>query len=398
VRDDPELFALLRLTLTRGLGPVLIRRLVARLGSAAKACICSPADLQQIEGIGSAKARSIAESLVASEAAATRELALCEQLGVTLVSAFQPTYPQLLAPLPDAPVLLYMKGAFVAERDRFGVAIVGSRSCTTYGLEQSSRFARTLAGAGLTIVSGGASGIDTAAHQATVDAGGRTIAVLGCGLAKCYPPQNQRLFERIVESGQGVLLSELPLTTPPAAENFPSRNRIISGLSLGVVVIEAARGSGALITAKVAAEDHGREVLVLPGRVDSPSIAGSLDLLKEGGGLLVTEPGDVIHALESCARHASRGSHGVRFTPTSSSGDGRLPDLFTSGPSSRGDAKRELPLSDAQRAIVAALREPGTVDQICERSGLSVGQVRGELTMLEIQKRVYRRGTVFTLS
>ena len=395
VISDPELFALLRLTLTKGLGPVLIRRLVARFGGAVRATICSAADLQQIEGIGQAKARTIAEGLAASQGPAEQEWNLCEKLGVRLVgiAGSANAYPKLLAPLPDAPVLLYMKGAFDPQRDQFAVGIVGSRSCTTYGLEQAGRFARTLAGAGLTIVSGGATGIDTAAHQAALDAsaegGGRTIAVLGCGLAKCYPPQNQGLFDRIASSGQGVLVSELPLMTPPAAENFPARNRIISGLSLGIVLIEAARGSGALITAKCAAEDHGREVLVLPGRVDSPSIAGSLDLLKEGGGLLVTEPGDVIHALEGGARHIAADSHAARFggiARPSESGS-----LFANEPT-----RRELPMSDAQRAIMNALQDPATIDDLALRTNLPIGQLRGELTMLEIQKRVSRRGTVFT--
>lgn len=391
---DPELFALLRLTLTKGLGPILIRRLIARFGGAARATTCSPADLQQIEGIGQAKARSIAEGLAASQGPAEQEWVLCDKLGVRLVgiAGGADAYPKLLAPLPDAPVLLYMKGTFEPQRDQFAVGIVGSRSCTTYGLEQAGRFARTLAGAGLTIVSGGATGIDTAAHQAALDAsaegGGRTIAVLGCGLAKCYPPQNQGLFDRIATSGQGVLVSELPLMTPPAAENFPARNRIISGLSLGIVLIEAARGSGALITAKCAAEDHGREVLVLPGRVDSPSIAGSLDLLKEGGGLLVTEPGDVIHALEGGARHLASDTHAARFAGSRARDD---QGLFACEP-----ARRELPMSDAQRAIMAALQDPATIDDLAQRTNLPISQLRGELTILEIQKRVSRRGTVFT--
>lgn len=400
---DPEVFALLRLTMTSGLGPVLIRRLVQCYGVPSKACDCSAAELERVDGIGPGKSKTIVESLKASADAAHRELSQCQSLGISLHSCFLPHYPALLSPLADAPVLLYVRGDLDEVRDRFAVAIVGSRSCTSYGIEQAKRFARTLAGAGLVVVSGGATGIDTAAHEGSLDAQGRTIAVLGCGLARVYPPQNEKLFERIVHSG-GALISELPLNTPPTKENFPSRNRIISGLSLGVIVIEAARGSGALITAKVAAEEHGREVLVLPGRVDSSSSAGSLDLLKEGGGLLVTEPGDVIHALESPARHIAGGTHGDRFGGlaglASSNQDAEDHGLFNTAHESELSNSRSttnrLPVSEPQRSILSALEEPGTIDDLCSRTGLDAGKLRGELTMLEIQKRISRRGAVFT--
>lgn len=393
---DPEVFGLLRLTMTPGLGPVLIRRLVQRYSVPSKVCDCSAAELERVDGIGSGKSKTIVEGLKASAELAEREWAQCQQLGVTLHSCFLPHYPALLAPLADAPVLLYVRGVLDEVRDRFGVAIVGSRSCTSYGIEQSRRFGRTLAGASLTVVSGGATGIDTAAHEGALDSQGRTIAVLGCGLARVYPPQNEKLFERIVQTG-GALISELPLTSPPAKENFPSRNRIISGMSLGVVVIEAARGSGALITAKVAAEEHGREVLVVPGRVDSSSSAGSLDLLKEGGGLLITEPGDVINALESPARHATTGTHGERFSNYAKQEDSPRDEsgLFgTSQPTKQTPTR--LPASESQRAILNALDEPGTIDDLCAKTGMDAGKLRGELTMLEIQKRVSRRGAVFS--
>ncbi|MFO0856232.1 MAG: DNA-processing protein DprA [Phycisphaerales bacterium] len=393
---DPEVFALLRLTMTPGLGPVLIRRLVQRYAVPSKVCECSAAELERVDGIGPGKSKTIVEGLKASGELAQREWAQCQNLGVTLHSCFLPHYPVLLAPLADAPVLLYVRGSLDEVRDRFGVAIVGSRSCTSYGIEQSKRFGRTLAGAGLTVVSGGATGIDTAAHEGALDALGRTVAVLGCGLARVYPPQNEKLFERIVQTG-GALISELPLMTPPAKENFPSRNRIISGMSLGVVVIEAARGSGALITAKVAAEEHGREVLVVPGRVDSSSSAGSLDLLKEGGALLITEPGDVIHALESPARHAAIGTHGERFNTFAqhASPDRDASSLFGESQPAK-QATTRLPASESQRAILNALDEPGTIDDLCAKTGMDAGKLRGELTMLEIQKRVSRRGAVFT--
>lgn len=393
-----EVFALLRLTMTRGLGPTLIPRIVTRFGSALAACHATPADLEIIDGIGPAKARAIATSLAASDAPARREWALAQERGVWLVARGTPAFPSWLSEVPRAPILLYIHGTLDLERDRFGVGLVGSRQCTHYGLEQAARFARSLGQAGLTIVSGGATGIDTAAHRAALEVGARTIAVLGCGLSHCYPPQNKDLFTQIASSGLGAVVSELPLETPPNAENFPERNRIISGLSLGVVLIEAGFKSGALITAKVATEEHGREVMALPGRVDSATSAGCLDLLKRGGAALVTEPADVIALLESPARHTHAGTHASRYqaATASSDTDGAGARTAKPTPTDAPPLPATLPMGDASRAILAALHEtPLTLDQLVERVQLDPGVVRGELTLLEISRRIRREGPRF---
>lgn len=381
VTIDAETFSVLRLTLTPGLGPVLIARLLERFGAASEACRASGALLQTIQGIGSARSADLARGLAASEGQAQAELAAAQRMAVHIVAKGADEYPPLLAEIPDAPPLLYVKGKLDPHGpDRYSVAIVGSRECSAYGIEQAQRFGGILARAGLTIVSGGARGIDTASHRGALLSGGRTIAVLGCGLGHCYPPENAELFEKI--AADGAVVSELPLNAPPHSDNFPSRNRIISGLSLGVLVIEAGHRSGALITARVAAEDHGREVMALPGRVDSTTCRGSLDLIKKGGAALVTDPGDVINALESCAHHQHRGTHSARYAPQ---------DLFAQTDAEPKPASVAL-VSESHKAILDALEEPLTLDQLSVATGFEIARLRTEITVLEVQRRVTREG------
>lgn len=398
---EPETIALLRLTLTPGLGPVLISRGLEKFGSAAAMLAVPAAGLAQIKGVSSAAAVRIVGDLAASERLADDELALAERLGVQILGRHEPDYPALLRPVPSAPPILYIRGRLEADGlDRYPVAIVGSRSCTQYGLEQAARFAAGLGQAGLTIISGGARGIDTAAHQSALRVRARTVAVLGCGLNDCYPPDNRAMFDQIVSEGLGAIVSELPLNTPPNAENFPARNRIISGLSLGVLVIEAGRRSGALITARVAVEDQGREVFALPSRVDSSASQGSLDLLKSGSAAMVTHPDDILAALESPARHQFGGTHEARFAPTFSPAapDPEPAPLFgpTPAPSAatRETGPRDAGLSDAQRRILGALDEPRSLDQLAAATGLAPATLRADLTMLEIRRRVKRAGTL----
>ena len=224
----------LPLVFTTGLGPVLIQRLIDQCGGdRAAASGVSAGVLKGIHGIGPAKAERIAAGLAGARDRASREVDLAASRGISILARGEPGYPSLLAGLPDAPAVLFVRGVLDGgERDRYPVGIVGSRQCTAYGLEQSRLFSSGLARAGLTVVSGGARGVDSAAHRGALVAGGRTIAVLGCGLGHAYPPENADLFDSIAVSG--AVVSELPIETPPQADQFPARNRIISGLSLGV--------------------------------------------------------------------------------------------------------------------------------------------------------------------
>lgn len=440
-----ESFSVLRLTLVPGVGPVLLRRAIALLGSAAAVLEAPEAALRRIEGIGAERARKIAGALVQTQGLAEDEVARAENMGVGLVSFLDAGYPTLLRELPDAPPILFVRGQLDARLDRYPLGVVGSRACTHYGIEQTERFSAALAQSGITIVSGGARGIDTAAHRAALRVKGRTIAVLGCGLANVYPPDNRGLFEQIAEAG-GAVISELPLNTPPAAENFPARNRIISGLSLGVLVVEAGRKSGALITARLAAEDHGREVFAIPTRLDSPAGEGSLDLLKAGGAALVTHPDDILQALESPARHHFDGTHEARYPAAAVGGNGgedgaESSELFggrglcedadeaacinddgvvrelgsaieaktgvrsgaKTGVAKGGDELRAMSVRDAsltpaQRSVLDALADPRSMDDLAQLTGLSLGVLRAEITMLEIKRRVTRRGSLIAIA
>lgn len=407
---DAQTLTMLQLSLTPGLGPVLLARALRELGSYDAIIAASETALRRVKGIGPDRARSIAAGLADAPALAVREMELCHAKGVTLVAFGAEGYPPLLAQIPSPPIVLYVRGdASVLTGNPYSVAIVGSRECSAYGLEQASRFSMALAQAGLTIVSGGARGIDTAAHTAAVRvaaAGARTVVVTGCGLGHVYPPENARLFDQIIESGAGCVVSELPLATPPSAENFPARNRIISGLSLGVLIVEAARRSGALITARQAIEEHNREVFAVPGRIDSAFSAGCLDLIKSGGAALVTHPDDVLSALETPARHVHGGTHGSRYAASSEPAPGIFNGLSSNadagsaspqpaaGAGESNGSVRDAGLSAGQRAILTALAEaPHSFDELIKRLATDPSTLRADVTLLEIKRRVRRAGS-----
>ncbi|MGE3107432.1 MAG: DNA-processing protein DprA [Phycisphaerales bacterium] len=400
---DPQTIALLRLTLVSGLGPILIGRLIQHCGSPAAALQAPASTLQSISGIGKERAARIRAQIDLSESRANAELAEADRLGVNILSILDPAYPPLLRQIPDAPPILYLRGSIdPAAADQYPVGIVGSRTCTHYGREQASRFAMHLAQSGLCIVSGGARGIDTAAHHAALAVRGRTIVVMGCGLSSIYPPENADLFDLIAAS-HGAIVSELPLKTAPTPDNFPARNRIISGISLGVIVVEAGRRSGALITARQAVEEHGRDVFALPGRVDSAASEGTLDLLKAGGAALVTHPRDVLDALESSARHHFFDTHHAITRDPARDPQAQFdwrslaptPDASPSSATVSHPTRPALDvgLSDRQRSILDALHEPRTIDELSTALGGDPASLRADITMLEIKRRVSRAGS-----
>ena len=284
-----ELEARLRLHRLPELGPKRFMTLMEAFGSASKA-ISAPASAWRALGLPLACVEARRAPDVRDGAA--HALAWLERAGQHLLMWDQPDYPALLAQISDAPPLLFVAGdTSILEKPQ--LAMVGSRRASRPGMDTAAAFSRSLAGAGFVITSGLALGIDAAAHQAALDVGGRTVGVLGTGLENFYPQRNRRLADAMIAQGSAVL-SEFPLDAPPHASNFPRRNRIISGLSLGVLVVEASVASGSLITARLAAE-QGREVYAIPGSIHHPGARGCHQLIRDGAALVET----VEHILEA---------------------------------------------------------------------------------------------------
>ncbi|MBM4016913.1 MAG: DNA-protecting protein DprA [Planctomycetes bacterium] len=355
--DDQERLAALRLHLVTGIGPRIFAALVERFGSALAAAQAGAPALADVPGIGRDSASRLREGIAAADPEA--ELAKAQAAGVRIIVRGEPEYPIALTYLFDAPPVLYVKGTLTPE-DAQALAIVGMRRCSLYGQDQAERLAAGLARSGFTIISGLARGIDSAAHRAALAAGGRTLAVLGNGLAIVYPPENRKLADAVVE--RGALVSEFPMDVGPAAENFPRRNRIIAGLSLGVIVAEAGRQSGALITARLAAE-LGKEVFAVPNRVDAPGAAGVHALIRDGARLLES----VADVLEE------------------------FPDLGVEG-ASGADAPRQAALAlkanlsaEESRLLEWMDGEPVSLDALVEQTGLPPPRVSGALTLLELK-------------
>ena len=271
----------LSLALTPGLGPATLKKLVQRFGSPRQILAASRKALAECPFLRKDSLAALCDQRTITEAAG-RGLRRAEDAGVTLLCWDDPLFPPLLKEISDPPPILYVLGS-PQLLSTPGIAMVGARAASSYGLQMAERLAMELARHDLVITSGFALGIDTAAHRGALAAGGKTIAVMGCGLDIVYPSQNKKLHEQI--AAHGAIISETPLGTPPEGFRFPARNRIISGLSLGVVVVEAAHRSGTLITAHQALE-QGRDVFAIPGRIDSPKSEGCHRLIQEGAKLV----------------------------------------------------------------------------------------------------------------
>jgi DNA processing protein len=341
----------LTLYLTPNLGPAGCKNLVDWFGSPGKALKATGDELRKVKNLRGQALEHFGRPDLCRAAAA--ELRKAERLGLTVLCCEDRDYPEWLRHIPNQPVILYIKGdsAVLAEP---GVSIVGSRAASSYGLRMAKNLARQLAQLGVTVVSGLAVGIDAAAHRGALDGGGRTVAVLGCGLDLIYPPENSDLFGMI--PARGALVSEYPLGTRPDSFRFPARNRIISGLSRGVVVVEATGKSGSLITAELALE-QGREVFAVPGQADSLKSSGCHRLLQEGA-KLVTSIADIVGEFAG-NRHLWH-----------------------------QDEKAEAPevLEGDEQTVLAALEHyPRCIDEVIVSSGLSAERVSELLLMLEIK-------------
>jgi len=312
---DERSLAILRLHLTNRVGVVRYKKLLRAFGSPEAALAAPESRLSEVRGIGPKTARDIAAARADTAELAEGEIELAEEHGARILTPEDDEYPKALGTIYDPPLVLYVKGA-ITKRDGLALGVVGTRRCTYYGRSQAERLSGNMAGLGFTIVSGLARGIDSAAHRGALAAGGRTIAVLGCGLAKVYPPENSDLAEEIASSG--AVVSEFAMETGPFRENFPRRNRVISGLSMGVLVIEGGLRSGALITAKFANE-QGRAVFALPGKIDSPQAKGPHSLIRDGA-TLVRGPEDILDELGPAADDLAL-ADAAREAPTDSEDD-----------------------------------------------------------------------------
>ncbi|MDD2741779.1 MAG: DNA-processing protein DprA [Rhodocyclaceae bacterium] len=332
----------LRLTLIPGIGGETQRKLLAAFGLPEA---IFAAERSAVRAVIGNKAELLFD--FDTQKAVDRTIAWADEPGQFIVTLVDPTYPQLLLEIADPPNVLYIRGN-PALLQKPGLAMVGSRNATPQGLQTAENFARTLSAKGLTIVSGLALGIDAAAHRGALSAGGGTVAVIGTGADRLYPARNKDLALQIVE--HGAIVSEFPLGTPVLAANFPRRNRIISGLSRGVLVVEAATESGSLITARLAGE-QGREVFAIPGSIHSPVARGCHKLIRQGAKLVETA-NDVLEELGQLEPSVS-------------------PDNTS-------------PASDDNPVLIALGHGPCGLDELVESTGLGADLLLGELLTLEL--------------
>ena len=350
---DKEIFHWLALNLAPGIGAILFKRLLERFRSPEAVFGASAKELLKVEGLGEKVAEAIRRG--PSNQEVERELALIEKAGGTILTLNDSAYPGKLKEIYDPPPVLYVKGE-LKEEDELSISIVGSRKTSPYGRSVTEKISQDLARHGVTVVSGMARGVDSVAHWGAISAGGRTIAVLGCGIDVIYPPENRNLFGRIAE--QGAILSEFRMGSLPEGGHFPKRNRIISGLSRGVVVVQASMKSGSLITARYALE-QGRDVFAVPGNVGTESSQGSNWLIKQGA-KLVESSEDVLE----------------EFLPLRDAGKDATPRTIS--------PCRDLP--EEEKDLLQLLgQDPLHIDEIIRKSRFEAGRVSSVLLNLEIK-------------
>src|SRR5213596_2199289 len=349
--------ACIALNMLPTVGPVRLRKLIQVFGTPERVLTAKRGELRAVEGIGGEVADQIAAWQSTLDLAA--ELNRIRDFGATVITQESPSYPKSLREIHAPPIVLYVWGE-LSERDHHAIGIIGARRTTHYGTESAKKLAYQLAYAGLTVISGLARGIDTSAHQGALAAKGRTIAVIGSGMSKLYPPENRALAEKIC-NGSGAVVSEFSMEIEPDRQTFPMRNRIISGWSHGILVVEAGVNSGALITASQAL-DQGRAVYAVPGHINAPSAIGSNRLIQQGA-KLVMDANDILDDLQIL-----------------------LPETK---PSPQAAARPLPPLSDEERRVYEAIEATETpIDEIATKSNLPSSTVSSTLLGLELKRLV----------
>ncbi|OGO32132.1 MAG: DNA protecting protein DprA [Chloroflexi bacterium RBG_16_56_11] len=341
-----------------GIGRVRLAQLESYFGGLEQAWKAPAGELRR-SGLDNVALRAISQwrDSISPEA----EMAKLEKHHVRVLTCNDASFPARLKEIYDFPPVLYLRGSLLPE-DEWCLAVVGTRRATVYGKQVTAEIVSDLARSRITIVSGLARGIDTIAHRSALEAGGRTLAVFACGLDTVYPAENEALARQIMENG--ALLSEYPLGSRPRAENFPRRNRILSGLSLGVLVTEAGEDSGAMITARMALEQN-REVFAIPGSILSPASRGTNRLIRDGEAKLVREHSDI------------------------------LEELNLTAVARQIEMREVLPTSDTESVLLRQLSaEPVHIDEICRLAGLPAATVSGTLAMMELKGMVKQVGTM----
>jgi DNA processing protein len=352
--DQKDLLDMLALTRVDHVGPVMARRLLDAFKSPAAVFAATERELSRIEGVGPKTVKSLRKG--PDLKFAERQIEIAAAKGYMVIPIDSSVYPERLRHIYDPPTVLFVRGTLI-ESDSFAVAMVGSRRATQYGANMAESVALGLASAGATVISGLARGIDSICHRAALRSGGRTIGVLGCGVDVVYPPENAKLYGEI--EANGAVVSELPFGTAPEGQHFPKRNRIIAGLSIGVVVVEAGSKSGALLTAKHALEQN-REVFAIPGNITSAMSTGTNSLIKQGAHL-VTSAEDVLMELQL-------------MLPGRRGGPEPLPVVTLS--------------IDEKTLFDAMSDEPEHVDILSRRTGVEVSRLLGLLLEMELKGAV----------